>query len=588
MSLPALIPGLRSLRHYDRSDLPGDLIASVIVTIMLIPQSLAYAMLADLPPQAGLYASILPLIGYALFGSSRALAVGPVAVLSLMTASAIGSVAAPGTAAHWEAAIILAAISGFILMVLGLLRLGFLANLLSHPVISGFISASAILIAVGQIKHLIGVSASGENLIAMLAQLALKADGLNWVTACIGGASLAFLFWARLWLGAMLARLGMAPRYSDITTRAAPVLAVILSTAAVAFFDLDQNAGVKIVGNIPAGLPPLTVPTFEPALWLQLAPAAALISLVGFVESVSVAQSLAAKRRQKIHPNQELVGLGAANLAASVSGGFPVTGGFARSGVNFAAGANTQLAAILTAILVALGAFFLAPAFYFMPHAALAATIVVAVIGLVDLHAIKEIWRYSKADAISLLVTAASVLALGVELGIAAGILTSFVLFLWRTSQPHIAVVGQVPGTEHYRNILRHKVVTHPEVLMIRVDENLYFLNARYLEEKIASLLAEHSEIRHLVLICSAVNYIDGSALDSLKSVRRNLADAGVSLHLAEVKGPVMDRLNHAGFLEDLGEVFLSTHRAMQVLGAEPKAHTLAAVEAALPRAASP
>lgn len=565
--LERYIPAVGWLRRYKREDLPGDLIASVIVTIMLIPQSFAYALLANLPPEVGLYASVLPLVGYALFGSSRTLAVGPVAVVSLMTATAISGIAQPGTPEHWSAAIVLALMSGVLLMAMGFVRLGFIANFLSHPVISGFITGSAVLIAASQLKHILGVRTEGETLYDILVSLAGELDRLNMATTIIGVAALAFLFWVRSSLGGVLRRFGMPASRADITVRAAPVVAVVVGIAVVAMWQLDQNAGVKIVGDIPAGLPPVTMPSFDFGLWAELFPAALAITIVGLVESISVAQSLAAKRRQKIDPDQELRGLGAANIAAAFTGGYPVTGGFARSVVNFAAGANTQLASILTAVLIAVTALFFAPAFYYLPNAILAATIIVAVLGLVDLKTARRVWSYNKADGIALAATAIAVLVIGVEAAIAIGVALSIALYMLRTSRPHIAVVGQVPGTEHYRNIERHEVITSPNLLAVRVDESLYFANARNLEDRLLASVAERPEVRDVVLILSAVNFIDASALESLEHLIERLNDAGVTLHLAEVKGPVMDRLEPSGLLHHLtGRVFLSTHQAVEAL----------------------
>jgi SulP family sulfate permease len=567
MTIERLIPAVGWLRCYRVADLPGDLLAGVIVTIMLIPQSFAYALLANLPPEVGLYASILPLVGYALFGSSRTLAVGPVAVVSLMTATAIGGIAAPGSAEHWTAAIALAFLSGAILLAMGIARLGFLASILGHPVISGFISGSAVLIAASQLKHILGVPVAGETLPQIASGLAARLPQVNLATAAIGLAALGFLFWVRRALGPLLRRWGAPPAVADVLVRAAPVVAVVAGIAVVGLLRLDTRAGVAIVGGIPAGLPPLTVPSLDPGLWLDLLPAALAISVVGLVESLSVAQSLAAKRRQKIDPDQELRGLGAANLAAAFSGGYPVTGGFARSVVNFAAGANTQLAGILTAALIAIVALFFAPAFYYLPNAILAATIIAAVLGLVDLAAARRTWRYSRTDGAALVATALGVLVVGVEAAIALGVGLSILLYLWRTSRPHIAVIGRVPGTEHYRNVLRHAVITSPAVLALRVDESLYFLNARYLEDYLLAAVAERPEVRHVLLVMSAVNFIDASALESLEVLSTRLKDAGVGLHLAEVKGPVMDRLGPSGFLAHLpGRIFLSTHEAMATL----------------------
>jgi len=561
------LPAADWLRGYDGRDLGGDLLAGLIVTLMLVPQSLAYALLAGLPPQVGLYASILPLVAYAAFGSSRTLAVGPVAVVSLMTAAAIGQLGLQDPTQQLAAALVLALLSGLILMAMGLLRLGFLANLLSHPVISAFISASALLIAVSQLRHLLGLQVSGERPDQVLLELAARAGEINAVTAAIGLGALAFLFWVRSSLAPLLRRLGLSEGASILAGRVAPVVAVVGGTLLVALLRLDQSAGVAVVGTIPGGLPPLTLPSFDPALWGALLLAALLISLVGFVESVSVAQSLAAKRRQKVEPDRELLGLGAANLAAAFSGGYPVTGGFARSVVNFAAGARTPLAGVFTAALLALVALYFTGWFRFLPNAVLAATIVAAVLGLVDLGIARRLWRYSRADAASWAVTVAGVLALGIEVGILAGVGVSLLLYLWRSGRPHLAVVGQVPGTEHYRNVLRHKVLTHPSLLAVRVDESLYFANARYLEDRLLEMVADRPELRDVVLICSAVNLIDASALESLEALSARLGDAGVALHLAEVKGPVMDRLERSDFLRHLsGRIFLSTHEAVVAL----------------------
>lgn len=539
---------------------------------MLVPQSLAYAMLAGLPPQVGLYASILPLVAYALFGTSRTLAVGPVAVISLMTAAAVGAVAERGTEAYLQAAVTLALLSGLVLLAMAALRLGFLANLLSHPVISGFISAAGVLIAAGQVEHLLGVSAGGDTLPGIVAGLAGALGGTNPVTLAIGLAATGLLFWARGHLKALLRRAGMAPRAADLLGRAAPLAAILLAILAVWLLALAEH-GVRLVGEIPAGLPPFALPEFDRALWIELLPAAVLISLVGFVESVSVAQTLAAKRRQRIDANQELVGLGTANLAAAVSGGYPVTGGFARSAVNFDAGAATPLAGALTALGILAAALFLAPLFGLMPKAVLAATIIVAVLSLVDLRAIRRSFAYSKADFAAMATTIAVVLLVGIEPGIVAGVLVSLALFIRRSATPHIAVVGRVPGTEHYRNVLRHAVLTSPEVLSLRLDESLWFANARALEDRVIEEVAARPGLRHVVLMCPAVNAIDASALESLEMIAGRLRAAGLGFHLSEVKGPVMDALRRSDFFAHFdGQVFLSQFEAMRALDGEMEA----------------
>ena len=560
------VPAAAWLRGYDRATLGQDLFAALIVTLMLIPQSLAYAMLAGLPPQVGLYASIGPLIAYAAFGTSRTLSVGPVAVVSLMTAAAIGDIAASGTAGYVEAALALALLSGLVLLGMALLRLGFLATFLSHPVISGFITVSAVLIAASQLKHIFGVRVEGDTLLELLPALVNALPAANLPTLVIGVLATAFLFWVRKGLKPLLQRIGLPVRAADFATKAGPVVAIIATTLAVAVWDL-ASSGVRVVGAIPAGLPPLSTPRFDAGLWVQLLPAAALISLVGFVESISVAQTLAAKRRERIDANQELVGLGSANVAAALTGGYPVTGGFARSVVNFDAGARTQLAGVFTAAGIALVALLFTPLFRNLPQAALAATIIVAVLSLVDLGTVRHTWRYSRSDFSAMAVTILVVLAVGVEAGIVAGVALSIVLYLWRTSRPHIAVVGQVPGTEHFRNVERHAVLTSPHVLSVRVDESLYFANARYLEDRLYDEIARRPEIRDVVLMCPAVNSIDASALDSLEVINERLHQAGVMFHLTEVKGPVFDRLQRSHFLDHLsGRVFLSQHQAMAAL----------------------
>ncbi|MDQ1901927.1 MULTISPECIES: SulP family inorganic anion transporter [unclassified Paracoccus (in: a-proteobacteria)] len=560
------LPILHWGRTYDRHALTSDAVAAVIVTIMLIPQSLAYAMLAGLPPVIGLYASILPLMVYALFGSSRTLSVGPVAVVSLLTAAAASGVAVPGSPEYVAAALLLALLSGLILVGMGIFRLGFVANLLSHPVISGFITASSLLIATGQLKHIAGIKAEGATLPEMLASLFENLPATHWPTLVIGALAMAFLFWSRRSLKPMLIRLGVPLSAAALLARTGPVLVVAASIAAVILLE----PGVAVVGKVPQGLPPLSMPVIDPALWTALLPSAFLIALIGFVESVSVAQTLAAKRRQSISPDQELIGLGMANLAAALSSGYPVTGGFARSVVNFDAGAQTPAAGAFTAIGIALASLFLTPLLYHLPIAVLAATIIVAVLSLADFGALRRTWKYSRADFSALAATLGVTLLDGVETGIMAGIAVSVLLHLWASSHPHVAVIGQVPGTQHFRNVLRHSVICTPEVLGLRIDESLFFANARAIENVIQHEVAARPQLRHVVLNCAAVNSIDASALESLELVMHRLSDAGIALHLSEVKGPVMDRLERSDFLHHLtGQVFLSHYHAVEALAPE-------------------
>jgi SulP family sulfate permease len=460
---------------------------------------------------------------------------------------------------------LLSLLSGGMLLLFGLLRLGFLAHFLSHPVISGFISGSAILIAVGQLKHLMGVKVGGGNVLDTLLQLAHAAPDTNSVTLGIGAGSVLFLLLARKLLAPWLVRAGVDAKLAELASKLAPMLAVLVTTALVAALRWDKSAGVSIVGAVPQGLPVLAFPSVAMSAIRQLWLPALLISLVGFVESVSVAQSLALKRQQRIQHNRELLGLGAANVASALSGGFPVTGGFARSVVNFSAGANTPLAGLVSAMLMAVVIAALTGLFFYLPHAVLAATIIVAVVSLIDLQTLRDAWRYDKADAWSLLATAGGVITWGVEAGILLGVGLSLGTLVWRSSHPHIAVVGRVPGTEHFRNVARHPVATEPDLIAVRVDESLYFANSEVLQDTIESLVAAQPRTRHVLLVCSAINQIDATALGVLTDLESSLARRGIALLLSEVKGPVLDRLQKTSLGQNLqGRVFLSTHQAFE------------------------
>jgi SulP family sulfate permease len=553
-------PFFEWLGSYDSQTFSSDLIAAIIVTIMLIPQSLAYALLAGLPPETGLYASILPLAGYAIFGTSRTLAVGPVAVVSLMTAAAVSR---QDLLPPVEAAALLACLSGLFLMLLGIFRFGFLASFLSHPVVSGFITASGIIIALSQVRHLLGIRASGDTVTELLTSIAENIGDTNLVTLVLGSITLAFLFWCRRQLSLLLQRFGMGKFLANTVGRVAPVVAVIVTTVLAWQLHLDEQ-GVSVMGQIPGGLPSLSLPRFNMELAGSLVVPAMLISIIGYVESVSVGRTLATKRKQKINTDQELIGLGAANLASAISGGFPVTGGFSRSVVNFDAGAQTPAASLMTAVGIALATLLLADYLAWLPNATLAATIIVAVLSLVDFSILKTTWQYSMSDFAAVALTMSVTLLFGVETGVSCGVGTSLLLHLFKTSRPHVAEVGQVPGTEHFRNVLRHKVQIHPSILSLRVDESLYFANASYIEDYVYNTLQNRRHLRHVILMCTAVNKIDISALEILEQINERLTSMGISFHLSEVKGPVMDALDKTRFLQHLnGKVYLTQHQAV-------------------------
>lgn len=534
---------------YNQEWLIADLVAAVVVTIMLIPQSLAYAMIAGLPPEVGLYASMAPLLAYAVFGTSRALAVGPVAVASLMSAAAAGAFAKGDTALFYQASIALALIGGLALFLLGVFRAGFVANMLSHPVVTGFVSASALLIAAGQLGHLIGAPAKGETFLETMVELWHKLGSLNFPTLLLSILCLFWLYAVRKKGKAFLKSKGIEGLLADVLTKAAPVFAIAFSILVAVIF---SGAGIKVVGDIPTDLPGLTFPSLPDGAWAELFVPGVLIALVGFVETVSVGHALAAKRKQKIKPDNELLGLGAANIASGAFGGFSVTGGFSRSVVNFDAGAQTPLAGVFTAGGILLATMYLTPLLADLPKATLAATIVVAVLGLIDWDSPKQLWKYSKKDFAAYFVTAVIVLIAGVEAGIMAGVAFSILALMASISQPHWALVGRVPGTEHFRNTLRHDVERVEGVISIRIDESLYFPNARWLEELLIQQATSKPGTKAVVMQCSAINHIDASALEALEQADENLHAMGITLFLSEVKGPVMDRLANTHWFESI------------------------------------
>ncbi|MGX4640142.1 SulP family inorganic anion transporter [Massilia sp. SYSU DXS3249] len=537
------------LRHYRRAMLPGDISAGLVVAMMMIPQGMAYALVAGLPPVVGLYASIVPPVLYALFGTSSTQSVGPMAIISLMTASALAPLAAPGSTLYTVLAAQLALLSGLVLLACGLLRIGFIANFFSRPVMSGFTIGSAVVIALGQVPAMLGA----------------PLFGLHLPSAVLGLGSLAVLLLARSRLASLLRAAGLSPNAADIGAKLAPMVVVLGATALVPLLGLDA-LGVKTVGTVPAGLPGLNLATSS-GHWQALLQPALLIGFMVFLISMSGAQTLALKRAEKLKSNYELIGLGAANIGSALTGGFPVTGSMSRSAVNFAAGANSQLASLLAAGLLALA--LTAPTGWlaFLPLPALAATIIVAVLGMLDTSTFMTSWRYDRADAAALVATAAGVLALGVEAGVVIGVALSMGALIWRASRPHIAVLGRIPGTEHFRNVERYSADTSPGLLMLRVDAGLFFGNVEAVNERIEDELAARPDTRHLVLVLSAVNAIDTSALFALGELNAMLAARGVTLHLAEVKGPVMDRLKQSELLGALGgKVFLSTAMAWDAL----------------------
>jgi len=553
-------------KKYNRDLALNDATAAVIVTLMLVPQALAYAILSGLPPQIGLYASMLPLVIYGVFGTSNTLAVGPVAVAALMTASTIKPFSEIDPALGVSAAVVLAAISGLFLLFSGVLRLGFLANLLSHAVIAGFISAASIVIATSQLSTLFGFSVKAENMTGLVSGISAQIHQTHHTTFILSVITITILLLARQYGSKTLAKMGFSTFWSQTISRSVPAILVLVGTLAIKA-DFSWMHGVKTVGDIPAGLPTFGLPLMDLNMWQTLLLPAVLISIIGYVESISIAQNLAMKRRERIDPDQELIALGFANIAAGISSALPVTGGVSRSVVNMDAGAKTPAAGLLTAVGMLVATYFIASWLSDLPRFILAATIIVAVLSLFDAKVFKHTWHLSKRDFFSLCATFFLTLFVDVETGIATGVLLSVALHLYKTCRPHIAIVGLLKGTEHFRNIDRHQVELCSDVVTMRVDESLYFVNARFLEQRIYETIADNPNIKHLILMFSAVNDIDGSAVEVLASVNEQLKEFGIGFHLSEVKGPVMDSLKKSDILNQLyGKVFLTQFKAYEAL----------------------
>ncbi|WGL17353.1 sulfate permease [Microbulbifer bruguierae] len=568
MRAKQLIPNW--LRNYHRKWLAGDITAALVSGMLLVPQGLAYALLAGLPPHIGLYASLLPLIAYAAFGSSSAMALGPVAVISLMMTSSLSPLAATGSAEYIAAAIMLTLLSGLFLFAMGLLKLGVLSNLLSHPVISGFIAGAGALIIVGQLPALLGIEADGETASIQLFHVIEHLPEAHLTTMLFGVVTVILLVFSRTWLPMLLFRIGTPKQFARLAAKLMPMLLVLLAIAMVHWLKFDDK--LAIIGEIPRGLPRITLPNLDWNLVYQLLLPALMIALMGFVESLSIAQALATQRSERVNADGELLGLGAANITSALSGGLPVAGSFSRSAVNADSGAKSPLAGVLSALLMVPVLLYLTAFFGELPLTVLAAIIIVAAAGLIDFKGFIQNWRYDRTDGIAMLFTFLGVLLFGVEVGIALGIGLSFATLIWRSSRPHIAVVGRVPGTEHFRNVVRHDVKTHKNLLFLRIDESLFFSNISAVEDRLLLELKRHPETRELVIILSSVSRIDGTALERLHQINKDLQRRDIRMHLAEVKGPVLDRLSRSKLLERLsGRIFLSSYIAELALQKEQK-----------------
>ncbi len=562
-------PLARLLSVYRREQIAGDLIAGLVVAIMLVPQAMAYAMLAGLPPQTGLYASIVPLILYSLFGSSNSLSVGPVAMVSLLVTTGVSKLAAPGSPEFIGLCLTLALIVGVLQIVMAAFRLGFLVNFISHPVLVGFTSAAAITIGFSQTKHLFGISVHGGKYpFQVIANTVADIGNSNMSTLAIGLASSLILVLFGYGLAPLLRRLGLQENMATTVARLGPLVVVVVSTLLVAFGNLNQTNAVKIVGEIPSGFPGITVPKISLSAIISLIPLALIITLVGYMESIAVAKALASRKREKVNANRELFALGMADLGAAFTGGYPVTGGFSRSMVNYSAGVSTPLGSIFTALIVAFSVWFLTPLFFYIPNSVLAAIIIVAVVPLIDIKTPFKLWRYSRTDAVALGVTFMSVMATGIETGILIGIGTTIVMMMGKISRPHVAEVGRLGNSDHFRNVLRYDVHTTHGVFAFRLDESLNFANAPFLQTYVMEKIAERPDIKSVLLISTGVNDIDATGLEILETIHRNLLASGIGFYMSDVKGHVTDRFKLAGFDETFLQehIFLSADKAIRKL----------------------
>lgn len=556
------------MKGYGGRVFTDDLLAAVVVTILLVPQCLAYALLAGLPPQLGIYASIFPLVAYALLGSSNYLNVGPTAVISLMTAACIATLPPETRIASAGA---LALLTGGMLIVAGLFKAGFIMNFVSRPVVSAYITGAALLIILSQTKHVLGVPESSRTAFDMLYNLIAQLPNVKPLAVLTGGIAIVLFVLVRKLLPFLLVKSGVRAKWAKLIARMAPILIIAAFVLVSAFLDFGGNGGLAIVGDVPAGLPPLSLPNVTVPAYENLLIPALVIAIVAFVDSTSTSQELASRRRERVGTNKELLGIGAANAVAGITGGYPINGSMSRSAVNFTAGGKTPFVGLMVAAFMALTALFLTPVLYNLPLSVLAALIIVACLNLLDFRSIWRTWTYSRADGITAIATFLSVLLLGVQWGVLAGVVLAMVLHIRMSLTPKMPLVGRFRGTEHYRDADKFIVETLDTVKTLRIDDSLYYANARYLEDRVAKIVSEYPEMTDLILMCTGVSHIDASALSSMTEINRRLKGLEARLHLSSMQSVVRERLYRSDFLEKLsGNVYLSQHEAMIDLQPEP------------------
>lgn len=564
----SFVPIVDVIRDYQRADFNHDLVAGLVVGMITVPQAIAYAFLAGLPPEAGLYACLAPMVIYAVLGSSRQLVVGPVAVAALMVAAAVGEYAPAQSDAYLGITTLLCLQAGVVLWLLRLSSMGGVVNLLSHPVIVGFVNAAALLIIISQLGPLMGLDSEARlDPLDRLLQLGRSWQDLNASALVIGLASGLGMWLVQRYAIAVVRRVGIKLRDDHPVTKLGPLLVAIAAGLAVWAGGLHESAGVAVIGAVPGGLPALTMPPLDWRLWLDLLPTSTMIALVAYVESYSIGTTLATRQRTRVNSHQELIALGAANVGAAFTGAYPVAGSFTRSSVNYQSGARTQVSSLVCMVVILATLLFFTPLFTLLPHAALAAIVIVSVFGLIDLASVRQHWKVHRDDSITQLVTLVTVLVFGVETGLITGVALSIAFFVRQVSRPHVNIVGRVGNTEAFRAARRYDVETFAHVAAIRVDESLFFANANQVENKLMKIVQRRPGTRHMLLVCSAVNMIDVSGLEMLHRVNENLERMGITLHLSEVKAPVMAQLEASDFLSAIdGDIFFSTDQAMRDL----------------------
>jgi SulP family sulfate permease len=554
MTLKSVLPILEWLPNYKKASLKGDVGAGLTVGVMLIPQGMAYASIAGLPAVYGLYASIVPIIIYALFGTSRQLAVGPVAMVSLLTATAVGSFEGLSASDYISYAILLALLVGAIQFLLGVFRLGFLVNFMSHPVISGFTSAAALIIGLSQLKHLLGVDIQRSHYInEILLEAITKVDEISWITFTIGIIGIVII------LGAKKINKSLPGQ----------LFSVLFGIAVVSIFNLGEGENaVKIIKDIPNTLPSFNIPLLDLNSIQLLIPMALTISLVSFMESIAVAKAIQVKHRNyKVIPNQELISLGLANIFGSFFQAFPTTGGFSRTAVNDQAGAKTGLSALISALLIIVTLLFLTPYFYNLPKAILASVIMVAVFGLINYKEAIHLYKSNITDFWMLITTFLATLIFGVELGIGLGVILSLAMVLFKTTTPHTAILAKVPNTHFYRNIKRFEnLEKNEEVLIYRFDAQLFFANVNYFKDKLYDYeRIKKNKLNLLIIDGESINNIDSTALHALEEIIIDFNSRNIEVLFTGIKGPVRDKMIKSGFMKQANEnhFFMSIQEAI-------------------------